>query len=77
MVSAADAGRKFFELLRGAQKGHTNVVTSHGRPVTKLVPPEMNAITSLGLFVDCAAACYCAEDLGFYVVGWRDFGQVV
>jgi prevent-host-death family protein len=42
VVSAADAGRNFFELLRGVRKGHTYVVTSHGRPVAKLVPPEMN-----------------------------------
>ena len=32
---------------------------------------------SLGLFVDGAAACYCAQDFGVDVGGWRDFGQVV
>ena len=37
-VSAADANRRFSELLRGARKGRTYVVTSHGEPVAKLVP---------------------------------------
>src|SRR5216683_7032597 len=35
------------------------------------------APTKSGLFVDGAAADYGAEDFGFYVVGWRDFGQIV
>jgi prevent-host-death family protein len=37
-VSAADANRKFSELLRGVRKGRTYLVTSHGKPVAKLVP---------------------------------------
>src|SRR5229473_2658194 len=35
------------------------------------------APTESGLFVDGAAADYGAEDFGLYVIGWRDFGQVV
>lgn len=37
-VPAADANRKFSELLRGVRKGRSYVVTSHGKPVAKLVP---------------------------------------
>ncbi|HKN75683.1 MAG TPA: type II toxin-antitoxin system prevent-host-death family antitoxin [Candidatus Acidoferrum sp.] len=37
-VSAADANRKFSELLRGVRKGLSYVVTSHGKPVARLVP---------------------------------------
>ena len=37
-VSAADANRKFSDLLRGVRKGQSYVVTSHGRPVAKLIP---------------------------------------
>ena len=37
-VSAADANRKFSELLRGVRKGQSYVVTSHGEPVAKLIP---------------------------------------
>jgi prevent-host-death family protein len=37
-VSAADANRKFSELLRGVRKGQSYVVTSHGRSVARLVP---------------------------------------
>ncbi|HEV2197266.1 MAG TPA: type II toxin-antitoxin system prevent-host-death family antitoxin [Candidatus Acidoferrum sp.] len=39
-VPAADANRKFSELLRGVRKGRRYVVTSHGKPVAKLVPAE-------------------------------------
>jgi prevent-host-death family protein len=37
-VSAADANRRFSELLRGVREGQSFVVTSHGKPVARLVP---------------------------------------
>lgn len=37
-VSAADANRKFSRLLRGVREGHSYVVTSHGKPVARLIP---------------------------------------
>jgi prevent-host-death family protein len=37
-VSAADANRKFSLLLRGVREGHSYVVTSHGKPVARIVP---------------------------------------
>jgi prevent-host-death family protein len=37
-VSAADANRRFSQLLRGVREGHSYVVTSHGKPVARLVP---------------------------------------
>jgi prevent-host-death family protein len=37
-VSAADANRRFSELLRKVREGGSFVVTSHGRPVARLVP---------------------------------------
>ena len=40
LISAADANRKFSELLRLVREGDTFVVTSHGRPVAKIVPVE-------------------------------------
>ena len=39
-ISAADANRHFSHLLRRVREGRTIVVTSHGRPVAKLVPIE-------------------------------------
>jgi prevent-host-death family protein len=39
-VTAADANRKFSELLRGVRKGRSYVVTSHGKPVAKLIPTD-------------------------------------
>jgi prevent-host-death family protein len=39
-VSAADANRKFSELLRGVRKGRTYIVTSHGKPVAKISPAD-------------------------------------
>ena len=37
-VSAADANRRFSELLRSVKKGRSFVVTSHGKPVAKITP---------------------------------------
>ena len=37
-VSAADANREFSKLLRQVRDGHSVTITSHGRPVAKLVP---------------------------------------
>jgi prevent-host-death family protein len=39
-VSAADANRRFSELLRTVKRGRSVVVTSHGKPVAKIVPIE-------------------------------------
>jgi prevent-host-death family protein len=47
-VSAADANRKFSELLRGVRKGRSYVVTSHGEPVAKLVPAEKDGQIAAG-----------------------------
>jgi prevent-host-death family protein len=47
-VSAADANRKFSELLRGVRKGRSYLVTSHGEPVAKLVPASQDARTAAG-----------------------------
>lgn len=37
-VSAADANRSFSRILRSVREGRTIVVTSHGKPVAKIVP---------------------------------------
>ena len=37
-VSAADANRRFSELLRTVKMGRCVVVTSHGKPVAKISP---------------------------------------
>jgi prevent-host-death family protein len=37
-ISAADANRKFSLLLRGIREGRSYVVTSHGKPVARLIP---------------------------------------
>ncbi len=37
-ISAADANRRFSELLRTVKSGHSVVVTSHGKAVAKIVP---------------------------------------
>ena len=37
-VSAAEANRKFSELLRTVKKGRIVIVTSHGKPVAKITP---------------------------------------
>ena len=37
-ISAAEANRKFSELLRGVREGQSYIVTSHGRPVARIEP---------------------------------------
>ena len=37
-ISAAEANRMFSALLRGVRGGDSYVVTSHGRPVARIVP---------------------------------------
>ncbi len=37
-ISAADASRRFSELLRSVKKGRSVIVTSHGRPVARISP---------------------------------------
>ena len=37
-ISAADENRKFSLLLRGVREGRSYVVTSHGRPVARIIP---------------------------------------
>jgi prevent-host-death family protein len=37
-VSAADANRRFSLLLRGVREGRSYIVTSHGKPVARLIP---------------------------------------
>lgn len=41
-VSAADANRKFSLILRSVREGNSYVVTSHGRPVARIVPAGKN-----------------------------------
>jgi prevent-host-death family protein len=37
-VSSADANRDFSKLLRAVRDGESFVITSHGKPVAKIVP---------------------------------------
>lgn len=39
-VSAADANRNFSSILRSVREGQSFVVTSHGRPVARIIPAE-------------------------------------
>lgn len=38
-ISAAEANRKFSQVLREVREGHSYVVTSHGKPVARICPP--------------------------------------
>nr|WP_292230726.1 type II toxin-antitoxin system Phd/YefM family antitoxin [Mesorhizobium sp.] len=39
-MSAADANRRFSHILRAVREGQSYVVTSHGRPVARIVPAD-------------------------------------
>jgi len=44
-ISAADANRKFSQVLRQVREGQTYVVTSHGRPVARIGPVKAEGST--------------------------------
>lgn len=48
IVSAADANRTFSSILRGVREGHSYVVTSHGRPVARIIPAGDHERIALG-----------------------------
>jgi prevent-host-death family protein len=48
-ISAADANRRFSELLRYVKRGRSVLVTSHGKPVARIVPaaePDRTQVTA-------------------------------
>jgi prevent-host-death family protein len=47
-ISAADANRKFSLLLRRVREGRSYVVTSHGKPVARLVPAGKHGESAAG-----------------------------
>jgi prevent-host-death family protein len=42
-ISAAEANRKFSQLLREVKEGQSYVVTNHGRPVARIAPFQAKA----------------------------------
>lgn len=48
VVSAADANRRFSLLLRRVREGRSYVVTSHGKPVARLVPAGKHENLAIG-----------------------------
>jgi prevent-host-death family protein len=47
-VSAADANRNFSLILRSVREGHSYVVTSHGRPVARIIPADRRENVTTG-----------------------------
>ncbi len=46
-ISAADANRKFSQLLREVREGQSYVVTSHGRAVARIAPVKEDPRTTV------------------------------
>jgi prevent-host-death family protein len=45
-ISAADANRKFSQLLRDVREGQSYVVTSHGKAVARIAPFKEDRATA-------------------------------
>jgi prevent-host-death family protein len=45
-ISAADANRRFSQLLRDVKTGQSYLVTSHGRPVARIAPVGERSVAS-------------------------------
>jgi prevent-host-death family protein len=41
-ISAAEANRKFSQLLQGVRRGRSYLVTIHGKPVARISPVDEN-----------------------------------
>ncbi|HXY57404.1 MAG TPA: type II toxin-antitoxin system prevent-host-death family antitoxin [Methylocystis sp.] len=54
-VSAAKANRNFSALLRGVRAGQGYLVTSHGKPVARLVPAQGHEIQARRAWTDLIA----------------------
>ena len=48
-ISAAEANRKFSQVLREVREGLSFIVTSHGKPVAKITPHTKSASNVLQL----------------------------
>ena len=48
VISAADANRRFSETLRTVRRGHSVVVTSHGKDVARIAPVENDSAVRRG-----------------------------
>jgi prevent-host-death family protein len=47
-VSAADANRRFSQLLHGVRQGRSYIVTSHGHPIAKISPVDEAGMVASG-----------------------------
>ena len=47
-ISAAEANRRFSELLQTVKKGGNIIVTSHGKPVARITPATGNEKAAVG-----------------------------
>ena len=56
VVSAADANRRFSLLLRGVREGRSYVVTSHGKPVARLIPAGKHDDVAISARAPCSPA---------------------
>ena len=44
-ISASEANRRFSEVLREVREGHTYIVTSHGKPVARILPSDQVSVS--------------------------------
>lgn len=47
-ISAADANRRFSQLLRKIRDGQSFIVTSHGKPVARIIPADQHDDVAAG-----------------------------
>jgi len=47
IVSAADANRKFSQLLKNVRRGRSYLVTSHGQPVARVSPVQESRLIAV------------------------------
>ena len=72
-VSAADANRRFSELIRTVQKGRSVIVTSHGKAVARITPvlvDDRAAAAARSALFNRLKATQPIEDAARQQTGW-------
>src|SRR5438309_751380 len=62
-ISAARANREFSHLIRKVREGASYVVTSHGRPVARILPIAGNDAVILASAADAGCRLLLSEEL--------------
>lgn len=72
-ISIAEAKAKFSELVKRAEAGEEIIVTRHGKPVARVMPPEGGPDERPSLFGALKGKIWMAEDFDELGPEWDEY----